>query len=443
MNKNNIYNFPESNMFRAREVLDLDFDIDEVSEDLYVNLDAVRIDPKKKRSNYFRRAKIMLNINPENDKLEQLTQDYVKIIFSGHRGSGKTLESRRMNQFFHNADRYFSIFIEIEKESEISKFQSEDYLIWIITKLARDLEKANIKVDTPKLDAILRDWLDEKEITQEVTEEANKEKTQEENVAGGLFKFFKFKFSWKNILATKNKTSEIVRQKIKRNSLELVHKLNEALAEIRQTIQEQGKGQDILFIIDGSEKVPYEAYEKFFIQDHHIVRGINCNMLISVRLDTFFNINAHNALTFFEKVLIPMVKLKNSKGIEIFSQIISKRIHKSKFFEDKVLEFFVEKSGGSIRQLLRIVRNAILDSEGVRISMEDAQYTVDSLGSEMLQVLTTDLRTILLERKWESDNIKDDSLADLDIATLIQQLILLKYNGHIEINPLIADKFTS
>jgi hypothetical protein len=430
-----IYNFPVENMFHAREVTDLDFDIK--NRDLYVNLDNVRITDVD--NDYCENLKFSLNINPKSGKLETPTNDYVKVLFSGHRGTGKTLELRKFQNKINHPDRYFSVFIELENELEIAKFKPEDYFILLILKIAREIDSQNLKIKTKELDSIINDWLSEKEIVEEVKENTTFSTTAEAGAGINLLEFVKLKLNIKSVFASETKTSEIIRTKFRKNTLEFVSRFNLALSEIRQEIKKLNKGNDILFIIDGSEKIPLSVYKQLFVDDSYILRGINANIISSVRIDAFYDVTTVQQRDFFLPVLVPMIKI-TGKSKKRLSEVITKRIKNDVFFEDKVLNFFVEMSGGCIRQLLKIVNRAILYTRGRKIDMKTAKKTAKILAGEMSQTLTSEHKTILRKAKWK-DADEEIAVADENIALLIYSLILLKYNGIIEINPLIKDMF--
>jgi ABC-type transport system involved in cytochrome bd biosynthesis fused ATPase/permease subunit len=89
------YSFPEKNVFKAREALDTDFDIDQHDKNLYIDLDNVRI--VSEETDYKENLYFMLNIDPDTKNLETTANDYSKILLLGHRGCGKSTEMRRIH----------------------------------------------------------------------------------------------------------------------------------------------------------------------------------------------------------------------------------------------------------------------------------------------------------------------------------------------------------
>jgi hypothetical protein len=115
------FNYPVSDPFKARAVTEPTFEANIFTSNLYVNLDNTR------GKEYL--AKIKFDLGIGDDGSFHLTEEYVKLIFSGHIGSGKTIELKRLHHELNNPDKYFSIFISIEEELEISRFEPEDFYV--------------------------------------------------------------------------------------------------------------------------------------------------------------------------------------------------------------------------------------------------------------------------------------------------------------------------
>ncbi len=440
------YKFPEKNVYRAREVLATGLDIN-LSENktLYVNLDNVRIkeDNKKVRHrNYVNTMKTALKVTVhENNKntLDTLTPNYAKILFSGYRGSGKTVELYRFHHEVNNADCYFSVFIDLERELEMENFKYEDYFIQLIYRLAREIEERKVFSNTNPLDEIIEEWIREEEIKTEITQEAKLK--GEANVGAGFnfLNFFKAKFGLKAALATNTKTAKIIRTKIQENTNNYIARFNNALTDIRAEINRAKQGVDILFVIDGFEKAPIEMYEKIFVNNAHIVRNINANIITGLPIDAHFKAKFNVANGFFENVHLPITKI-NDESIKALKAIIGKRIDLDTFFEsEEVVDYVVAKSGGLIRQLLHLVRFSLLyKDEDKKLNMEVEKEIVEEYGRRMYERLNSEQFKILKEVKNNPEYKARP--ANEQFGTLIYNLFIIKHNGSYKINP-VLDEF--
>lgn len=95
-----MYRFPVTDKYEAKEVTQPDYQPDLFDhQNLYTNLDSIR------GERYLTEMLFDLNIDLENFELRSRTKEYTKILFSGHRGCGKSPQSSssvmRMKQIAH------------------------------------------------------------------------------------------------------------------------------------------------------------------------------------------------------------------------------------------------------------------------------------------------------------------------------------------------------
>lgn len=419
------YPYPVTNKFEARIVTEPDFEPNLVEEGLYVNLDVVR-------GEEFRQG-VFYSLAVEDDRLAYPTNDYLKIICSGHRGCGKTTELERLYSDLNHPDRYFSLFLSVEKKIEYGSFQPEDIFVWIILELVEAVEQHRIPTGTAQFEDLARQLLSNKTIETELKNTFQTELSGEASSEVGFFKWLRFKAIAKAVFASTNDTSTIIREEVRKNTLAVIQKINAALVAMRSAIQAKGLGQDILFIIDGSEKLKFEVYEYLFIRNASLLRTLAVNMIVAVPIDSYYRIELAPGINFPNRFIVPMIKLgePSSEANKCFKQVIERRIAAATFFAEGVLDECVRYSGGCMRQLLIIVNNVIRKARGQQASLETAQAVIKGLGSEMYQLLTS--QHVATLGKGE-DTLK---LGDAEVREMLFQLVLLKYNGHVKLNPLL------
>lgn len=408
-------------------VTEPDFEPDLFEEKLYVNLDEVR--GKEFRDGVF------FSLAVEEEHLAYPTSDYLKIICSGHRGCGKTTELKRLQRELNHPNRYFSIFLSIEEEMEFGAFHPEDIFVWIILKLVGAIQEYDIPTSKRDFNDLARQLLSDKAIEQELKNSFETELGSEGEAGIDFFGWLKLKAVAKAVFASHNETSTKIREEVRRNTLAIILKINAALATMRPAIQEAGLGQDILFIIDGSEKLKFEVYEYLFIQNANLLRTLAVNMIIAVPIDSYYKIESASSLNFPNRFIVPMIKLAepDSEANKCFKEVIERRINVGTFLAEGVLDECVRCSGGCMRQLLIIVNAVIRKALGQRASLETAKKAIYSLGSEMNQLLTSQHVEAL------GKGLNTLKLGDAEVRAMLFQLVLLKYNGHVELNPLLEE----
>jgi len=424
------YEFPVKNKFEAREVTELDFDIGNETADLYVDLHRERIQGD---TDYLREIKYGLSLDDEN-RLSRQPQSYAKIIFSGHRGSGKTTELRGLHHFLDHPDRYFSIFIELEKETEVYNFQPEDLFIFLIAKLAEKVQEKNVLFESNELNDIVSDWLSETEVAKELNRTFNAGLGTEAGINVNIFSIVKLKAVLKSAFTAESKFSSVVRRKIRQNPSRLIERFNQALVDLRILIRNKGLGQDVLFIVDGSEKTRPEVFDQLFIKNYSLIEMLNVNAVFSVPITAYFDIERGPSQNFFQNHVLPMLKIKDPSATAL-PQVITRRIDPETFLEADALEYIVRMSGGCPRQLLRIVNRSLTIGAGRKIDRELAEKACLRLGGEMLDQLDSEHRDILLKGEFNT--------ADVKVKELLFSLAVIKYNGDRAINPLIIQDVES
>lgn len=420
------YTYPVTNPFEARRVTEPEFEPDLFADDLYVDLDSVR--GKEFRQNIAFDLSIDAGPTIRDSKLAYQSDDYVKIIFSGHRGCGKTTELKRLHDDLNDPSRYAAIYFSIEDETIYEGFQPTDLFVWIIVKLVQFLEVQGVRAGTTALDNLRRQLLTDVTIEDETKESTELELSTE---VGGGFDFFgwlKFGTEAKAVMADNNQVSTKIREQVRQNTLPIIYQINAALVDIREAVRQQGKGEDLLFIIDGSEKLSFEVYEYLFLKNSHLIRELGLNLIAAVPIDAYYRIM--DALVYFSnKYTIPMIKLANEHAVDCLKEIIRRRIDEPTFFEEGVLDECVRYSGGCVRQLLQIVNAVIRRTRGQKADMEAARQAIRELGRRMFELLDNQHLTILNSGNYQTGEAK--------VREMLFQLVLLKYDDDLTPNPLL------
>ncbi|MFN0033738.1 MAG: hypothetical protein ACKVUS_01640 [Saprospiraceae bacterium] len=419
------YTFPEKDAFRGMEATEPEFDIFEPGrENLYVPLQPLR-SPRQ-----FERIKRELGIF--DGQMGKLPKDYIKILFSGHRGCGKTVELLRFHKEIHQPEQVFCVFISLQDEMEINRLQPEDLYFILINKLLRDLRSEGVRYDEDEFEEIAGEWVKDKEITEEVKHQFGADTGAEAKAGFKFWNIFSVEGFVKSFYGYENSSTERIRHSIRRNPGQLVQRLNLALIGVRQAIQKAGKGRDLVFIVDDFEKTRPEVYNSVFIQDPKFIQEMNAHLICCVPIQTFYQVQNQAASDLFRTSYLPMIHL--DKGAATFSKIITQRVDAT-LFEPGVLDQIVQLSGGSLRQLLRIANQCLLDTDE-RVTPQILAQTAKSLTVERVRPLTAMHRKLLEKRQFQD--------VSPELLELLFALNVMEYNGDDitrRINPLLENYF--
>jgi len=418
------YQFPETNKFKAREVLEVDFDVRKYERsNLYVPLDQAR------GTEY--RDELLYLLGVEQDELKDTTPSYLKVIFSGHRGCGKSLELYRIHQYLLHPDRYQSVFIDMEREIEIARFEPEDFFVTLISKLVELCRNNGIDADLKALDRLASEWVSEEEIKREFSSDRVLSAEASAKAGFSFWKWLSLDVGVKSFFTGKTSTSRVLREKIKQEPLRLLDRLNSLIEAVRSALRGASAGRDLLFIFDGTEKIRYDIYLDLFVKNSFLIRGLQANMIYAVPINAAYDIQAGVTADSYERVMLPMFKINDSNEA-LFSEIIARRVSTDTFFEPVALRAIVYQSGGCPRQLLKIAATTLRKSLGKKAGPIEAEAAFKMLGQEMFEKLDKGHVETLRTKAYQH--------ADEDVKDLLFSLAILKYNGERKVNPLL-EKF--
>lgn len=410
------YQFPEKNKFAVTTLLSPNFDIEPFWDALHVDLNAVRGTTQHQEIRYA--------LGLTDDELPAPTQEPVKIIYSGHLGCGKTTELREFHRKINQPAAYFSVFIDFEKSTQrLMQFEPEDFFVLLISNLIAHLETTGVAFDRSKFDAIACAWLDGSEVREELWNAYDFEQS------GNFWEHFTSKSKISDLLASGNRSVRTIRRVIREKADNLMNLLNKAFDDVRAAVLKAGRGRDLLFIVDNSEKMERDKYFDLFIKNAFLLRGLAVKMICTVPIDTLYDIYYSRQRNYYKQEVLPMIRV-GPASIPALKQLITKRIDEITFFESGVLERLVEWSGGCPRQLFRLVEQAIIKTLGERVNMAAADAAAARLGQELWEVLTKKHIEVLRSGTYQTGEKEE--------TDMLYGLQLLKYNGDIVPNPLLA-----
>ncbi len=394
-------------------------------EQLYIPLQPLR-SPRQ-----FERIKRELGIF--HGELSKIPNDYIKYLFSGHRGSGKTVELLRFNREINQPEQYFSVFVSLQEEVEINRLQPEDLYFILITKLLRELRAHKVRYDRAEFEEIAAEWVRDKEVSEEIKRRRGMEAGISAKAGFSFWDILSAEGFLKGFYGYENASTEKIRRSIRRNPGDLVQRLNQALIGVRQALQKQKKGRDLLFIVDDFEKSRPEVYNNVFLVDTKFMQEMQVHLICCVPIQTFYQVQNQAAADLFRISYLPMIRLEGDARQE-FSRIVTERVH-PELFEPGVLDQIVELSGGSPRQFLRLTNQCLLDTDE-KVSRNILDETARRLAVERLRPLTDKHRALLSARRFDD--------VSPELLDLLFSLNVMEYNGDdIErrINPLLDSYF--
>ncbi len=425
------HEFPTKDPRFARQVLDLPFDIRPYlsgTPDLYVDLDGIRGSAFRER--FFDLLGIVDGeINAQRPPL------FEKIMLYGHRGAGKSIELWHLKDEVQQKGGFKVLFIEADSDLAYGgSFSWEDFFQLLLNTLVRECSEADLRA-VDGLRELAKEYLGEQEIMQEINLAFHSERDSSSKDTNwfwrGLSDPKKF-----GLLYTQNATTtQVIRRKIEKMTSFVVDIINQML-DLARTAAEKEGFRDVLLIFDGTEKVGFGRYKNLFLHNAEAIQRLNCHLICGVPIAARYELQGSAQQSIYKTVILPLFHLKGKEQVETFGKIITQRLDRETFVEDEALWLGVEKSGGFPRQLLRIFYFAfVFYAKGGRITREHVQKAVTELGAEMWDRLRPNHKTVISKARGGSFawDMTDTNLE------LIDELVLMKYNGTVAVNPLLDE----
>lgn len=310
--------------------------------------------------------------------LRQLLSDslnpYVKKLFSGFTGSGKTTELIKL--CFRLKEKSNIIIFSAWNRLKIDMITVESLIFEIVGDLLGYMYTNQLADESNELlkDIVesITNWLFETEIVKE------KEKTSTRTLAAGLQwlkgVFFSAKLESRTGKTDKTRSTRIEERKIN----DLIFECN----KIFDYLKEQ-TGRDTLIIIDDLEKMSFVKAREFYVRNSSFIRDFRCKMVLTIPVELIFHSDyAVIQNVFGEAEVLPMIKIKDKDGndfkagIDCLTRILSVRLELS-LFENNCYREGIRYSGGAIRELFRIIQRAALVEKSDIITEVSMQRSIN------------------------------------------------------------------
>jgi len=360
----------------------------------------------------------------------------VKMLFTGHRGSGKTTELFRLKKELED-NQYFTIYMDVEELLDLGSLNYLDVLVAIAKQVQMTLHKHSMPISEELLNNIAN-WFAET-IIEDDTQTSHEATIKTGAEAGIEIPFFTKIFA--NITANIKAASsrrETVRTNLKREISIFINFLNTLISEARQTVQ-NNNFKDIVLIVDGIEKMHYEinkdghsSHSQLFVLHAEQLRAPDCHIIYTVPVSLAYSQNL--GADFDSTTVLPMVKT-DEKGMAQLIEVIKQRVDINKVFEDtQLLEQLSQVSGGVVRDLMRLIRIST-DTDNEKISQDEIDYAVNTLKKEYDRLIRNDdIKSF--QHIVETQRVQ----ADETIARLLNLRLVLEYqNGErwADLHPII------
>jgi energy-coupling factor transporter ATP-binding protein EcfA2 len=359
--------------------------------------------------------------------------EFCSILFTGHRGCGKSTELRRINRQWQQD--YRVIYLETNEELDINDAEYTDFYLIVIKQIEFALREMGLSFDAGLLKGF-ENWF--KDVTKENEQSVESSVSVEAEASLGSSAPFIAKLLVKLLAQIKgaHKQKTVIRQTLQRDISRLKADINLLLRDAHQKIMSQyPKG--FLLIFDNLDRVPPNVGDHLFFDYAAQLQELSCTLIYTVPISVLCS-SKNIVNTWGEPHVVSMVttyQLERDRceldyypeGLEQLRQIVEKRMDADLFESSQELLALVKASGGHVRQLMQMVRSACQTAstrKHAKIQAEDVVYAVKQQQFNFERFIP-DEHYPLLAKVCLTKNITKDETGQM----MLFNTSVLEYNG--------------
>jgi energy-coupling factor transporter ATP-binding protein EcfA2 len=410
---------------------------DELSQRLFVDTSRARGDFSLKR--------LHRELNVDNQGIAHTAPTAPQkqyILFTGHRGCGKSTELLRTAAFLHHPDRYYVIHLDCLEKLDINNLKYSDVLLALAAALLERLEQEEgIIIDQVFLTR-LENWFKERVEVHTALRDFATEVKAGAKIQTGLPWLGKLFGELTDKINIGSSYREELRLVVRNSFTEFAEAFNQRIRAGEEKIRAAGKGKRILFTVDGTDRLDQEDAPKFFVEDVHQLTQINGLFIYCAPIHLLHQVNTLNA-NFSQPFRLPMLKVRDrdgedlSENIAVMRELALRRVPEQLFDELDTVDYLVRYSGGHPRDLLRLLNVAITSAEEERIDRTAAEKAVKQVANEYRRFISDNDYTRLVQIDLHPD--APDDFTDEQSNELLYNLSLLEYSDYFwKSHPLIT-----
>ncbi|MBC8234593.1 hypothetical protein H8E77_34050 [bacterium] len=363
-----------------------------------------------------------------------LTEDNpLKILFTGHIGSGKSTELNKLVCDEEILQDFIVIpFSIILKDFDPYNISYQDILLAIGSEVFHQSREKGIKLSKSFLNK-----LDEAQDTIIKTETATV--GAEATIEGKISAWF---VSLVGKLKGEYATKEEVRREITPKLNQFINLIDEIIAEVEKKDEENRK---LLVVVDDTDKPTLELAQKLFYESGQILARPQCRIIYTIPISLQYHENSTAMRAYFSGDIftLPNIKIINRdgsvhpEGFNLMKEFIQRRMS-LEYIEEDALKKAILMSGGILREMGTIMRyacrKAIVRKED-KISLRTIESVISDMRSEHQKSLSKEDYEILAQKAKDQRLERNEQLRNL-----LHNLKVLEYRNDdswCDVNPII------
>lgn len=310
-------------------------------------------------------------------------------LISGHRGCGKSTELLRLVKDLEDKD-FLVVYFAADEDLDVGDLVYTDLLVAIIKRLERSLADNDIQIDPRLMNGILMwfaevvyEWSDEKTVTKTLDTEF--ELGLKAPVLLPLIAKMFAKITGQ--IQTGRKSRKDIRERLEPQVSQLIARMNEFIQAALPEIKRNGY-RDLVLVIDNLDRIVLRVldettksttHDALYLDHAEQLKALDAYMVYTVPISMFYSPKETQLTGSFPNyAILPMIKVQEEdgntckNGIELLCKVAKERIDIEHLFANGVVEYLALKSGGMLRDFIRLLAYTIelAQAKGGRIPID-------------------------------------------------------------------------
>jgi hypothetical protein len=348
------------------------------------------------------------------------------ILFFGHIGIGKTTELRRYALQLNGSRRFYVVEVDVLAKLDRNNLQYTEVLMAMAETLLERLHGDGFVLGPEALEPLQR-WFGNVVETQTTTKELSAELKTVAEGGGGIPGLIKLLATFTAAFKTGSSQKSEWRREIRNDFTSLALAFNTLIRLAEAQLARKGRAEQLLFLIDGTDKMRGEDTQQFFVQDAEQLLAIKTLVIYTAPLHLKYDGRLGGKLD--ADIVLPMMKLyerdggRFEAGWRTMRRLLLLRADRCLFASDAEVDRLVEFSGGHPRELLRLLKLCCELAED-RIDASVVQTAIEKLAADYRYFLKPADYALL--KTIDSNPV--DGGNDEQAQELLHRLALLQYN---------------
>lgn len=378
-----------------------------------------------------------------------LGTDYVRHLLTGHRGCGKSTELRWLAKELDQKRldrRYYVLFVDADANATVRSLRLPELLTVIFSTIAEDAklkEFVSRSLSASKVWSVIVTFL--RAIGLELALE----------IPAGVAKL---KASLKVQPGLQERVADLGMSHVQA----LMDGLCALIEEVRAHLMHKDYGyDDIVFLVDNLERIERfslapgrteTTHDRFFLDELPRLQDLPVHMVLTFPISLLRSVGRVTAAFPQRKPLVlPMVtvhecarrengrRVASARGIEAVRAMLAQRIDMATVFANgEASERLIVETGGSLRDLLRVLSEAVLLKPSMALTPADLDEVLADEATSFGRMIEGSGDFDLLLELSRTGRFPENTADDLQ-QRLLGELIVLEYNGEgwFDVNPAV------